>query len=217
MKDEQTVLVAFAFGAAVVIFVIVVLSRRTASVRQLLQRVAVSGGWSDLRNVVLGSGVQGTWRSFPIKIVYIARQKGTPQQFVLTVRARTDSRFSVKRKFEGLFSNRPVTWFGPPLVEVHRPEAQQLWIRSDEPALADRLFGDDALAALISRNVVARFDEIRVGRRGLRIRRSLDERPVRKKYDMPAFTMKFDPEPFEPIAREEIELSQKLIEKLMAV
>lgn len=217
MRDEQIVLVAFAAGAALVIAVIVVLSRRTTSVRDVLQNLALSAGWTDLRKVFLGSGVRGMWRSFPVKLVYIARQKGTPQQFVLTVRARTDWRLSIKRKFEGVFSNKPVTWFGPPLVEVHHPRAQVLWVRSDEVGLAERLFSDDVLAQLISENLVARFDQISVGRRGLTIRRSLDDTPVRKKYDMPAFTWSFQPALFEPIARQELELSQAIVEKLMAV
>ena len=69
-------------------------------------------------------------------------------------------------------------------------------------------------AALIANNLVAPFDEIRIGPKGLRIVRSLDDRPVRAKYNMPAFTWRFEPSRFEPIAREEVALSQALVDKL---
>jgi hypothetical protein len=214
MREDQVVLVAVGVAAVVAIAVLVLASRRTTAVRQLLVDLATAAGWTNQRNVFLAaSGVKGTWRSFPVSLSYHARQKGVPQRLILKVRAQTDARLIVKRKFEGLLSNRPLTWFGPPLVDVHQPAAAELWVRSDEAASAERIFSDADVVKKIADNVVARFDEIRVDRNGLRITRAIDEQAVRKKYGF-EFTIAFDPKRYETIAGEELALADALVSRL---
>lgn len=204
----------FSIVALAMVALMLVVNRRSASVRELLRRIVESSGWTNLQNVsFIASGVSGMWRQFPVELVYRQRQKSTPQRFVLKITAQTDSHLNVKRRFEGWFSNRPLTWFGAPLIEMHQPSASQMWVRGD-PALAERVFADANLASMIATNLVARFDEIQAGGSGLRITRALDDRVVRTKYNMPSFTMAFDPKPFEPIAREQIALAEAMVEKL---
>jgi hypothetical protein len=212
MQDQYRVLFAVAFAAVAVIVILILASRTTSGVRERLRDLATSAGWSDLVDVsFLGSGVKGMWRSFPVQLVYYARQKSVPRRFILKVRAQADSRFIVKRMFRGFFSNRPLTWFGPPLIDVRQSAAAELWVRGDEGTLAERIFSDPKLTALISENLVARFDEIRIDRRGLRVTRALDERPVKEKYGLPLF---FKADQAEPIAREELALASALVDKL---
>ncbi len=218
MREEVAVFIGIALAAVIAIVAVASLSRRAKAIRQILTGLATSAGWSGLRNAFFAAaGVKGIWRSFPVSLSYHSRQKSTPERLVLKVRARTDGRLIVKRKFEGFFSNRPVTWFGPPVIELHQPAAAELWIRSDQPALAERLLGDSDLARRLVENLLARFDEVKIDRRGLKITRALDERPVRMKYGIGTFSMKFDPARYEAIAREELALAEALVEKLAAV
>jgi hypothetical protein len=214
MSEDQAVLVGVGVAGLVVIAMLVIVSRRTTAVRQLLANLASAAGWTDLRTIsFLGSGVKGTWKSFPVSISYRARQKGVPQRLILKLRAQTDARLIVKRRFEGLLSNRPLTWFGPPLIDVHQPAAAELWIRSDQAAFAERIFNDAEVVKKIADNVVARFDEIRVDRNGLRITRAIDEQAVRQKYGF-GFTIAFDPKRYETIAGEELALAEALVNRL---
>ncbi len=218
MREEVAVFFGIAVAVVITITAVAFASRRTKEIRQILAGLATSAGWSGLRNAFLAAaGVKGTWRSFPVELSYHQRQKGTPERLVLKVRARTDGRLIVKRKFEGFFSNRPLTWFGPPVIDLHQPAAAELWVRSDQPALAERLLGDSDLARRLVENLLARFDEVKIDRRGLKIARALDERPVRVKYGIGAFSMKFDPSRYESIAREELALAEALVERLAAM
>ena len=218
MGNDRSAIVLSVIGmvmfAAFVIWILLAVNRRTATIRDLLRSLAASAGWTDLRNVFFAAaGVKGMWRSFPAQLSYHARQKGVPQRLILTVTAHTETALIVKRRFTGVFGNKPLAWFGPPVIEVHQPAAEGFWVRGDV-MLADRFFSDASVAPKISENVVARFDEIRIGSKGLRITRSLDDRLVRQKYGLPAFSMRFNAAQFEPIAREELALAEAMAGKL---
>src|SRR6266498_919079 len=121
VREDQLVVLVVAIAFVVVVVVLVAVSRRTGAIGQMLRDLATSAGWSNLQKLFMSSaGVKGTWRSFPVELSYHLRQKGVPQRLILKVRARTDSRLIVKRRFTGFFSNRPLTWFGPPLIEVRQ-------------------------------------------------------------------------------------------------
>ncbi|HEY3057149.1 MAG TPA: hypothetical protein VGK31_14580 [Thermoanaerobaculia bacterium] len=215
MREDQLLPIVVAGAFVVVVIVFVAISRRTGAIGVMLRELAASAGWTNVQKLFMSpAGVKGTWRSFPVELSYHLRQKGVPQRLILKVRAQTDSRLMVKRRFTGFFSNRPLTWFGPPLIEVRQPAAAEFWIRGDEAALAERLFGDSAVASVMYTNLVARFDEIRLDRRGLRITRALDDHLVTAKYAMPRFAVRLDVTKFEPIAREELALAEALVNKL---
>ncbi len=212
--DEFLPILAFIGFGLFATLILLLISRRGTAVRDLLREMATSAGWTGLRNLVLvSSGVKGMWRQFPVELGYRPRQKGVPSRLTLKVRARADARLNIKRRFEGFLSNRPMTWFGPPIVELHQPAASMMWVRGDG-ALAERVFADAGLASLLSANLVGRFDEVNVDGKGLRIVRALDEKPVRQKYGMPAFSMSFDARQYAPIAREEIALAEAMVQKL---
>lgn len=213
-SDEfSIILIVMGFGLFVSLLLFAV-SRRGNAVRDLLREIASAAGWTNLQNLFLAaSGVKGTWRQFPAQFGYSPRQKGVPSRLTLKVRARADARLNVKRRFEGFLSNRPLAWFGPPIVEVHQPAAAMMWVRGDQ-ALAERVFADSNVSSLLNTNLVARFDEVNVDGNGLRITRALDERPVKQKYGIPTFSMSFDAGQYAPIAREEITLAEAIVQKL---
>ena len=213
MRDVLPFL-AFLVFAVIIVLLMLVVSRRSAAIREMLMEVANTAGWTNLETVsFIGSGVKGMWRQFPVELVYRQRQKGVPQRFVLKVTAQSDRYLNIKRKFDGFFSNRPLTWFGAPVIDVHQPSASQMWVRGDA-SLGERLFADANVASLIATNLIARFDEIRVDGSGLRVTRAIDERIVRTRYNMPGFTMTFDPKQFAVIAREEIALAEAMVGRL---
>lgn len=210
MRDYLPIL-GFVFFAVVIVLLMLVVNRRSSQMREMLRAVATSAGWTELQTVsFFASGVKGMWRQFPVELVYRQRQKGVPQRFSLKVTAQSDGYLNVKRRFEGFFSNRPLTWLGAPLIEVHQPSASQMWVRGDAQ-LAERVFADAKAATLIATNLVARFDVIVANRTGLRITRAIDERLVRSQYNMPSFTFAFEPRQFEAIAREEIALADAML------
>ena len=216
MQDMRAVLtiLCFALFGVLMVVLLTTLNKRSAAVREMLRTIASAAGWTDLQSVsFVASGVKGMWRQFPVEFVYRQRQKGAPQRLVLKISAQSDAYLNVKRRFEGFFSNRPMTWFGAPLIEVHQPSASQMWVRGD-PSLAERICADQKVASLIGANLVARFDELQVDGSGLRITRALDDRNVRMKYNMPSFTMKFDARQFEPIAHEQMALAEAVVAKL---
>ncbi|HSP35383.1 MAG TPA: hypothetical protein VLU46_13800 [Thermoanaerobaculia bacterium] len=215
MSDELTaIVIVAAIAAAVVTLVVLVGRRRNRAIRDMLLPIVTAAGWADVRPASFGwIGLRGVWRSYPVELAYAARQKSVPQRFILRVKAPSSSRLSVKRRMYG-FLTRPFTMFGPPLVEMRHPGAQELWVRADDMALAERVFFDDKTARLIAGNLVAAYDEVLVNSKGVRITRSLDDRPVRKKYDFAMVTMSFDPQRFAPIIHEEIALAEALVDKI---
>ena len=216
MQDLRVILpiVCFVLFGVLMVALIMTLNKRSGAVREMLRTITSAAGWTDLQNVsFIASGVKGMWRQFPVEFVFRQRQKGAPQRLILRISASSDTYLNVKRRFEGFFSNKPLTWFGAPLIDVHQPSASQFWVRGD-PSLAERMFADPKVASLIAANLVARFDELQVDGSGLRITRALDERNVRMKYNMPTFTMSFDARRFEPIAHEQIELAEAMVAKL---
>lgn len=176
----------------------------------MIAALASDAGWTDLQPVFFAAtGVRGTWNRFPVELVYHPRTKNSPRRLVMQVSASTDAELIAQRKFNGFFSNKPITWFGPPLVEVHQPVAANFWIRGDQ-RIAERMFADMKLASLFDQNLLARHDEVRINAKGIRIRRSLDERPVRVRYNFPRFMLRWDAALFEPIGREEIALAEAI-------
>lgn len=215
MNQQQVgILIAIMLAGFIPVMLVVVIRRRARAILEVLRQAATAAGWTGFRNTFFaGTGLKGTWRSLPVELSYFARGRGVPERLILKVRATSGATLIVKRKYFGLFSNRPFTFFGPPLIEVRNPTAAALWIRG-EPALAERLFADTAIPEMISSNLVARFDEIRVNHRGLRIVRAIDDGAVRAKYGIPAFSWHVDAARYEPIVREQLALAQVLIERL---
>lgn len=208
------VFVVVGLGIALGAVVLALVSKSSNAMREMLRQVGTAAGWMDVQDLRMRAGVRGTWRSFAVSVAYNARQKSVPQRLVIDIGARSDVRLIVKRRFSGFLSNKPLAWFGPPLVELHAPAAAGFWVRSDEVNLAERLFDDQAVAAAIDAAIVARYDELRVNPKGLHIVRSLDDTPVREKYGLPRFSMRAEPARIEPLAREEWNAAEAVVNKL---
>lgn len=214
MSEPAIVFVVIAVVVLLMVPVVLLVSRRGSAIRDMLRGVATAAGWADVTNLKLQHGVRGIWRSFPVSFAYMARQKSTPQRLTVKIGARSDVRLVVKRRFDGFLSNKPLAWFGPRVVELHAPAAGPFWVRADEVNLAERLFAEAPIAAAIDSAIVARFDELRVTPKGLRVVRAVDQTPVREKYGFPKFSLGLEPSRFEPLAREEWNAAEAVANKL---
>jgi len=204
---QNAIVFLLPFGAFTLVMVValVAMQKRTRAVNEMFLRLAQSSGWTDVqRSSFPRPTVRGTWRQFPVSLRYGQHQKNAPRRLLLTIAAQTDHNIQIQRKFEGLFSNKPITWLGPPLVEVHQPPAAQMWVRGDSQ-LAARLFADPHVASLISTNMVKRFDRVKIDQTALRVTRSLER---------PGARFGFDVSSTEVIAKEMIEMADAMVERL---
>ena len=197
--------VPFAVGALLLVGVIIAVRKQSTAVQQMMIGVAQAAGWSDLQaSLFPRPTVRGTWQQFPVVLRFGPHQKNAPRRLSLEITAQTDHSIEIQRRFGGLFSNKPLTWFGAPLIDVHQPAAEPMWVRGD-PQLAERLFADPKLGSLISTNMVTRFDRVKIDNSALRVTRSLQ---------LPGSRLRFDLESADRVAREMIELAEAIVEKL---
>lgn len=205
LPEAVRLLLPFSIFAVVLVLVLISLNKQLRQVNEMLVRVAESSGWTNLEtSSFLRASVRGLWRQFPVELRYGQHQKNAPRRLTLLISAHTDQIIDIRRRFGGLFSNRPLTWFGPPLIDVHQPSASPMWVRGGAQ-LAERLFADPNVAALIATNLVRRFDRIVIDSKALRMTRSLEG---------PGARFRFDAAVTERIAREMIELAETIVGKL---
>jgi hypothetical protein len=166
-----------------------------------MRRIWWSGAW------------RAQWRGFEVELRHIGRQKGVPERLQLTVNTASPARVIVKRR--GGFMSKPLTLFGPPLVEPMNPALrEQFWIRSDELALVERLFARAEVAPEFARNLLARFDVTDLQPKQLRILRAVDDSAVKKHFNRPFLKFGHDYELIETIASEEWKLATVIVEAL---
>jgi hypothetical protein len=205
LQNAIVALLPFGIIALVLVFVLIAMHKQGRAVIEMLLRIAQSAEWTNVQSSSFPRPtVRGTWRQFPVSLRYGQHQKNAPRRLDLMISAQTDHNIRIQRRFEGFFSNRPLTWFGPPLIDVHQPSASQMWVRGD-PQLAERLFADPKLASLFATNLVTRFDVVKIDSNALRVTRSLER---------PGARFRFDLSSSERIAREIIELAESMVEKL---
>lgn len=206
MTHDQTVaLFAGSVIAAIVAGIVYLANRRSNEIRATLLPIVTAAGWAGAERKRFATAVKGVWHSLPAQIAFHARQKSVPARLILMLRAPGVSRLIVQRRTKYLFHNRPLAWFGPPLIDVHHPAGQELWVRSDEPAFAERVFGDEKLVSMISRNLTDAFDEVRVDRKGVRITRALPNT---------ANAFRIDATVIETTARDEVAIAEALLRKV---
>lgn len=196
MNEAAVIAILFAVVVAIVLLLYASLSAQRRLIHERLRLFAMKSSWNDVAlRSFLHLGVTGTWNGLPVRAQYIARQKAIPERVIVTVASSTPARLIVKRRFPGVFSNRPITLFGPPLVELGRGD---LWVRSDERSLVDRLFANASIAEAVTANVIDRFDEVRAGRKEIRVTRALDGREILARFGKRGFGFRrFDPLIFE--------------------
>ena len=176
--------------------VVVFQSNRAKRLRERLVMMAREMGWSEVTvTTFFMSGVRGTWNGYPVRIRLVPRQKSIPERLVSNIRVQAPARVTIMRRQRGLFSGRPVSLFGPPVVDL--PLYQQFWIRSDEITLIERLMRGSA-AAMIDRILRSRYDVLRMTRDDLLVQR----------------VSASEPDEVARLAREELDLLRAVIDAL---
>ncbi|HKO54640.1 MAG TPA: hypothetical protein VJ276_02110 [Thermoanaerobaculia bacterium] len=215
MGDEQLFWLWIAGFVAFFVLLLVFVSRQSSKKRQAFTRLAQELGIQDARRSwVMGVGVRGTWNGFAVRLELIARYKGVPERLLTTIALQSPGRILITRR-TGRRLNKPLTLFGPPIVTpMTLADAERFWIRSDQPALVERLFAPREVAPLLEQNLIERFDLVDLGPRRLIVRRATDERQVRAKYGIATFNFKRDTSYIETIAREEWALATMIVREL---
>jgi hypothetical protein len=180
-------------------------SRRSSAIGRGLVSMAREAGWQNPEAMkFLAAGVYGQWNGFDISVRRVPRQKAIPEKVVARVRLQAPARLSIARRTQGFRGGRPITLFGPPLVEMRDGSGGEFWIRTDEMTLAERLFANASIPAMLKSNLVSRFDFVGLSGDTLRIVRA-------------NLSSRFGGESTEQLllaAREELELAGAIIQTL---
>lgn len=194
-SDLSQIWFFLAIGALLIIAVLVQ-SKRSKRIGEKLEMLAREMGWSELRSSSFFElAVRGMWNGYSVRIRRLARQKGTPERIEANIRIQAPARIFITRRQRGVFGGRPMTLFGPPVIDL--PLYSQFWIRADEITLAERLLHSSA-AAMLDRILQSRFDILRMGGDALLIQR----------------VSATDPDEVARLAREELELLRAVIDAL---
>lgn len=212
MNDEQVIWLTFGAIVVVAIALAALLARKSSELAERLTRLITSFGWEAPRRIWWNGALRARWRGFNVELRHAGRQKAVPERLLLIVSAALPARVIVKRR--GGFMTKPMTLFGPPIVEPMNPAVrEQFWIRSEELAFVERLFSRAEVAPEFERNLIARFDVIDLQPKQLRILRAIDESAVKKHFQRP-FRFGRDYELIETIASEEWRLAVLIVETL---
>jgi hypothetical protein len=214
MSDEQVV-VWTVIGVSVVLATVIVafLARKSSALSERLTRLAVSFGWEAPVRVWWSGAIRARWRGMAVELRHMGRQKGVPERILLALKTASPARVIIKRR--GGFLSKPMTLFGPPIVEpMNVRDREKYWIRSDELMLVERLFSRAEVDPALEPNLIARFDVVDLGPKQFRILRAIDESAVRKRFNRPIVFVRRDYELIETIASEEWKLAVVIIEAL---
>jgi hypothetical protein len=214
MSDEQVVVWAV-LGVSVVLAtaIVALLSRKSSTLSERLMRQAVAFGWEAPQRVWWNGAIRARWRGMAVELRHMGRQKGVPERILLAVNTASPARIIVKRR--GGFMSKPMTLFGPPIVEpMNVRDREKYWIRSDELPLVERLFSRAEVDPALEPNLIARFDVVDLGPKQFRILRAIDDSAVKKRFNRPFFKFGRDYELIETIASEEWKLAVVIVEAL---
>jgi hypothetical protein len=189
------------------------LARKSSALSERLARLVTSFGWEAPQRVWWNGAIRGRWRGFNVELRHMVRYKGIPERLQLTLSTASPARVIVKRR--GGFMSKPMTLFGPPIVEpMNVANREQFWIRSDELVFVERLFARAEVAPEFERNLIARFDVVDLKPKQLRILRAIDDSAVKKHFNRPFIKFTRDYELIETIASEEWKLAVMIVETL---
>lgn len=213
MSDQQVSWIVIGAFAVLAAAIVLLLRRKSSALSERLAQQAVSFGWEGPRRVWWSGAIRAHWRGFDVELRHMGRYKSVPERLQLTVSTASPARVIVKRR--GGFLSKPITLFGPPLVEPMNPSLrEQFWIRSDELVYVERLFARDGVAPEFERNLIARFDVVDLQPKRLRVLRALDDSAVKKQFNRPFLKFGRDYELIETIASEEWRLAVLIVETL---
>jgi hypothetical protein len=171
--EQLKVIAVFIVIAIVTIGAFVIAMRKSAATGERLLMVARDAGWQGAYRTKFLGAIRGVWNGYSAEIRRIPRQKAVPERVVVRLRVQVPARLSVRRRVRG---SRPMTFFGPPLVELRDGAGAEFWIRSDEVTLAERLFASAAVTPFLEQNLIGRFDAATLSRDSLQVLRAIDAR-----------------------------------------
>jgi len=214
VSDTQGISLIFGGALVLLVAILVLISRNSATLQKRLLSLATSFGWEEPRRIWWWNGsMRGRWRGMKVQMQHMGRYKGTPERLLLTLTTASPARVKIKRRTSG-FLSKPITLFGPPLVEPMNADRERYWIRSDELVFAERLFSHAAVAPALEPNLIAGFDVVDLQPKQLRILRAIDDRAVKKHFNRPFLRLSRDYELIETIATEEWRLATVIVESL---
>jgi hypothetical protein len=214
MSDEQILWLVIGGLIVLGVVLIAVLARKSSALSERLMRLVTSFGWEGPRRIWWSGAIRGRWRGFDVELRHMVRYKAIPERLLLTVKTASPARVIVKRR-TGLFLSKPMTLFGPPLVEpMNVANRGQYWVRSDELVFVERLFSRAEVAPALEPNLIARFDVVDLQPKQLRILRAVDDSAVKKHFNRPFLKFGRDLELIDAIATEEWKLAVVIVESL---
>jgi hypothetical protein len=215
MSDTQGISLIFGGALVLLVAILVLISRNSSTLQKRLLSLATSFGWEEPRRIWWWNGsMRGRWRGMNVELQHMGRYKGVPERLLLTLKTASPARVKIKRRTGG-FLSKPITIFGPPLVEpMNIADRERYWIRSDELVFAERLFAHAEVAPALEPNLIAGFDVVDLRPKALRILRAIDDRAVKKHFNRPFLKLSRDYELIETIAAEEWRLATVIVESL---
>jgi len=212
MSDVQGAWLLIGGAVVLTVIIIVVVARQSSGLSERLLRLATSFGWEARRGWWPGT-IRGRWRGMDVDLSHMNRYKGTPERLLLSVKTAAPARVIIKHR--GGFLSKPLTLFGPPIVEpMSVRDREKYWVRSNELAFAERLFSRSGLEPALEPNLIAWFDVVDLRPKQLRILRAIDDRAVKKRFNRPFIKLRRDYELIETIAAEEWRLAVTIVETL---
>ena len=202
-------------GGVVVMTVVIIIfiGRKSSELAERLLRLAISFGWEEPRRGWWPGTIRGRWRGMDVDLSHMNRYKGTPERLLLTVRTAAPARVIIKHR--GGFLSKPLTLFGPPIVEpMNMRDREKYWVRSNELPFVERLFARAEVDPALEPNLIARFDVVDLKPKQLRILRAIDDRAVKKRFNRPFIKFGRDYDLIETIASEEWQLAVMIVEAL---
>jgi hypothetical protein len=213
MNEEQTVWIVVAAIVVFAIALVVLLAKKSSTLSERLMQQATSFGWEAPRRIWWNGAIRARWRGIPVELRHMARYKGVPERILLTVNVASQARVIIKHR--GGFMSKPLTLFGPPIVEpMNIANREQYWVRSDELVYVERLLARAEVAPALEPNLIARFDVVDLRPRQLRILRAVDDSAVKKRFNRPFLKFGRDYELIDTIASEEWRLAVVIVEAL---
>jgi hypothetical protein len=154
MSDEQLFSIVISVSALVVLVIVRVVVRKSSGLSDRLLQLVTSFGWEGPRSVWWSGGIRGRWRGFDVELRHMIRYKSVPERLLLTMKTAAPARVIVRRRTSG-FLSKPITLFGPPLVEpMNMADRDRYWVRSDELAYVERLFSHAEVAPALDPNLI---------------------------------------------------------------